>query len=209
MKDRLLVYGVGTSPGLSELVDGLNKPYDFKFLKLGAGTGPSDHDSFYRKNVPVLFFFTGTHRDYHRPSDTPDKVNLPGVAKVAGLTFDVAQHFATVTEKPKYLVTKDRFSDPTETSPRASRPSMPKLGVMPGNYESTDGGVLVDDVSPGGAAQEAGLKAGDVIVEIGGKAVKNIEGYMTAMQAQKAGVPTDVVVLRKGQKLTLKATPKP
>ena len=79
--------------------------------------------------------------------------------------------------------------------------------MRPGNYESEDGGVLVEGVSPGGPAEKAGVKDNDVIVEIGGKPVKNIGSYMTAMGAQKAGTPVEVVVLRKGTKVTLKVTP--
>ena len=83
----------------------------------------------------------------------------------------------------------------------------PRLGIRPGNYESEDGGVLVDGVTPGGAAEKGGVKDGDVIVEIGGKPVKNIGGYMTAMSGQKAGTATEIIVMRKGQKVTLKVTP--
>ena len=209
-RDRVVVYGTGTAEGMDAFMDGLNFKYDFKMLKVAGGTGPSDHDSFYRKKIPVLFFFTGTHKDYHRPTDTPDKINLAGMKKIVALGEDVLQHFATVPEKPKYLVTKGGWEDPTEErSARPARPAMPKMGIMPGNYEATDGGVLVEDLTPGGAAEKAGLKAKDVIVSIGGKEVKDIETYMTAMGAQKAGVEIDVIVIRGEKKVTLKVTPKP
>lgn len=208
-RDRLVIYGLGTAKGLEPLVDSTNKKYDFKLLKIAAGTGPSDHDSFYRKKIPVLFFFSGTHRDYHKPSDTPDKINLPGVKKVVGMIETLAAHFAESTDKPEYLVAKGGWEDPTDPNPRPSRPSMPKLGIMPGNYESADGGVLVDDVSPGGAAEKGGVKAGDIIVEIAGKPVKNIGGYMTIMSQQKAGTEIEVLVQRKEKKVPLKLTPLP
>ncbi len=208
-RDRLVVYGLGTAKGLEPLVDSTNKKYDFKLLKIAAGTGPSDHDSFYRKKIPVLFFFSGTHRDYHKPSDTPDKINLPGVKKVIGMVEALATHFAESTDKPEYLVAKGGWEDPTDPNPRPTRPSMPKLGIMPGNYESADGGVLVDDVSPGGAAEKGGVKAGDIIVEIAGKPVKNIGGYMTIMSQQKAGTEIEVLVQRKDKKVPLKLTPLP
>ena len=209
-KDRVVVYGTGTGVGVEKFVDAANEKFDFKLLKIAGGTGPSDHDSFYRKKIPVLFFFTGTHKDYHRPSDTPDKINLAGMAKVVAFGEECVGHFATVAERPKYLVTKGGWEDPTEEKgPKSSRPSMPKLGIMPGNYEATDGGVLVEELTPGGAAEKGGVKAKDVVVSIGGKEVKNIEGYMTAMAAQKAGVEVDVVVLRGEKKVTLKVTPNP
>jgi hypothetical protein len=209
-KDRLVVYGLGTTPGLEQLVDDANKKYDFKLFKIPGGTGPSDHDSFYRKKVPVLFFFTGTHKDYHRPTDTPDKINLPVMKKIADMAEGFLVHFATVPEKPKYLVTQGGWEDPTEERPRSTNrnANMPKLGIMPGNYEEEDKGVLVEEVTPGGAAEKGGLKAGDLIVEIAGKPVKNINNYLTLMAAQKAGTEMDVVVLRKKEKVTLKVTPK-
>ena len=209
-KDRIVVYGTGTAEGMDKYVDGANAKFDFKLLKIPGGTGPSDHDSFYRKKIPVLFFFTGTHKDYHRPTDTPDKINLAGMKKIVAFGEDCVQHFATVADRPKYLVTKGGWEDPTEErTAKSSRPAMPKLGIMPGNYEATDGGVLVEELTPGGAAEKGGLKSKDVVVSIGGKEVKNIEGYMTAMAAQKAGVEVEVVVLRGEKKVTLKVTPNP
>jgi Peptidase family M28/PDZ domain/PA domain len=204
-KDRLVVYGTGTGDGFDKLVDTASSKVEFKVSKLASGTGPSDHDSFYRKHVPVLFLYTGTHGQYHRPTDVPELINVPGMKKVADFVEVLADDLTT-REKPKYQVTRDAWIDPTEA--RAStRPAGPKLGIRPGNYESEDGGVLVDGVSPGGAAEKGGIIDNDVIVEIGGKPVKNIGGYMTAMSAQKAGTPVEVVVMRKGKKVTLKVTP--
>ena len=209
-KDRVVVYGTGTGVGVEKFVETTNEKFDFKLLKIAGGTGPSDHDSFYRKKIPVLFFFTGTHKDYHRPSDTPDKINLAGLAKVVEFGEACVAHYATVAERPKYLVTKGGWEDPTEEkAAKSSRPSMPKLGIMPGNYEATDGGVLVEELTPGGAAEKGGVKSKDVVVSIGGKEVKNIEGYMAAMAAQKAGVEVEIVVLRGEKKVTLKVTPNP
>jgi hypothetical protein len=208
-KDRLVVYGTGTADGFAKLVDEAGTKSQFRLRTLPTGTGPSDHDSFYRKHVPVLFLYTGTHNEYHRPTDIPEKINVIGMKKVADFVQILADNLTTTEAKPKYQATKDPWIDPTE--PRAAneprvRPQA-RLGIRPGNYESEDGGVLVDGVSPGGAGEKGGLKDGDVIVEIGGKPVKNIGTYMTAMGAQKAGKQVEVVVMRKGQKLTLKVTP--
>jgi hypothetical protein len=209
LRDRVVVYGTGTAPGLADLVDVVNRSLHFKLLKVPGGRGPSDHDSFYRKRVPVLFFFSGTHRDYHRPSDTADKINVAGMKKVTDMVEALALHFATAPDRPKYLVTSGGWSDPTDDSPRVSRPAAPKLGIMPGNYEAKEGGLLVEEVSPGGAAEKGGVKARDVIIEIAGRPVKNIQTYMTAMAAQKAGRPIDVVVLRKDKRVTVKLVPQP
>jgi len=204
-KDRLVVYGTGTADTFKELVEDANAKTEFKLITLPTGTGPSDHDSFYRKKVPVLFTFTGTHGEYHRPTDVPEKINVEGMKKVADFVQALADHLTAVETKPKFQATRDPWTDPTEQ--RVSRPQGPRLGVRPGNYESEDGGVLVEGVSPGGAAEKGGVKDGDIIIEIGGKPVKNIGGYMTAMSAQKAGTPVEVVVLRKGTKITLKVMP--
>lgn len=207
-KDRIVVYGHGSGEGFEQLVDKANKTYDFKLFKIATGTGPSDHDSFYRKRVPVLFFFSGTHRDYHRPTDTPEKINLDGMMKVAGMAEGLAQHFATVQDRPKYQVTSGGWTDPTDERARSSpRAKMPKLGIMPGNYEEEDKGVLVEEVTPGGAAEKGGIKAGDAIISIGGKPVKNINDYMSAMTGQKAGQELEVTVLRKGKKVPVKVVP--
>jgi hypothetical protein len=203
--DRLLVYGTGTAEGFDKLVDEKNP--GFKITKLPAGTGPSDHDSFYRKKVPVIFFFTGTHREYHRPTDTPDLINIPGMKKVVDYGYNLSQHCATVAEAPKYTVTKERFVDPTETArPSSPRMTGPTLGIMP-SYEEGETGVKVDGISPGGAAEKAGLKDGDIIVEVNGKPVTNVTTYMSVMNTQTAGKEIEIVINRKGERKTLKITP--
>ncbi len=200
-KDRLVVYGTGTAEGFAKLVDEVGAKAEFKLSTLATGTGPSDHDSFYRKKIPVLFLYTGTHNEYHRPADVPEKINVPGMKKVADFVQLLADNLTTTEARPKFQATREPWRDPT------ARPAGPRLGIRPGNYEAEDGGVLVDGVSPGGAAEKGGVKDGDLIVEIGGKPVKNIDGYMTAMSKQKAGTPVEIVVLRKGQKVMLKLTP--
>lgn len=203
--DRLLVYGTGTAEGFDKLVDEKNP--GFKITKLPAGTGPSDHDSFYRKKVPVIFFFTGTHSEYHRPVDTPDKINLAGMKKVVDYGFNLLAYATEVKEKPKYTVTKERFVDPTEERrPSTPRMSGPTLGIMP-SYEEGETGVKVDGLSPGGAAEKAGLKDGDIILEVNGKPVTNVTTYMSVMNTQKPGVEIEIVIKRKGEKKTLKITP--
>jgi hypothetical protein len=204
--DRLLVYGTGTGEGFDKMADDFNP--GFKLQKYGAGTGPSDHDSFYRKQVPVIFFFTGTHGQYHRPTDTPDLINYEGMKKVVDYGEKMLYHYATA-DRPKYLVTKDRFVDPdaaSSRSPSAQRVAGPTLGIMP-SYEEGTPGVKLDGVSPGGPAEKAGLKDGDLIVELAGKPVTNITNYMTLMNQQKANAEIEIVIVRKGMKQTIKITP--
>lgn len=209
VKDRVVLYGTGTATGMDQLVDGVNQKFDFKLIKVPGGEGPSDHDSYYRKKIPVLFFFTGTHRDYHRPTDTADKINLPGLKKVVDMGEVFVTHYATATERPKFQATQGGWSDPTqERAAPAVRPRpAAKLGIMPGNYEAKEGGVLVEDVSPGGAAEKSGLKAKDIIIEIAGKPVKEIQTYMTIMAGLRPGQEIEVIVIRNDKKVTVKVTP--
>jgi membrane-associated protease RseP (regulator of RpoE activity) len=202
-KDRLLVYGTGTGEGFEKLVDTVNKQVDFKVTKLAAGTGPSDHDSFYRKGVPVLFLYTGIHTEYHKPTDVPEKIDVPGMKKVADFVEKLGDDVLTRETKPKYVVVKEPHSDPTDPTPRG--PIGPRLGFLPGNYGAESGGVLVDGVNAGSVAEKAGIQAGDYIVEVAGRPTPNMDAYMAAMRGQKLGTTIDVVVERKGKKLTLKA----
>jgi Zn-dependent M28 family amino/carboxypeptidase len=210
MKDRLLVWGVGTGEGFKKFMEDTNKAFDFKLSTLDAGTGPSDHDSFYRKKVPVLFFYTGSHPDYHRPGDTPDKINYRAMAKVVDLAESVAGHFAAATEKPKYLETRDRWVDPTADrtpSAGAGRGFSVTLGVRM-SYEDEGPGILLEGVTAGGAAEKAGLKEGDRIMELAGKPVQNVGGYTTLLGTLRAGQEIEVKVVRKDKKEeTLKITP--
>jgi hypothetical protein len=206
-KDRLVVYGTGSGTGLDAAAERFNP--GFNLIKVPTGSGPSDHESFFLKKIPVLFLFTGTHRDYHTPTDTPDKVNLPGLMKAVDYAERLTSHFAAVPDRPQFQATSGGWFDPTEDKPRRpTRGGGPKMGIMPGNYESDAGGVLVEDVVPGGAAERAGLKKGDRIVAIAGKPVKDINQYMTAMAAQKAGVEIEVEVVRGEKKEAIKVTPK-
>ncbi len=208
MKDRIVVYGHGTAEGLEKIVDAANAKFDFKMFKVPGGTGPSDHDSFYKKKIPVLFFFTGTHKDYHTPTDTAEKVNYAAMAKVVDMVEMFTDHFATTLDRPKYVQVRGGFEDPTDERPRRSgRGGMPRLEFTPGNYGEEDKGVLVDDVAPKGAAEKGGIKAGDFIISIAGKDVKNMNGYMAAMGVQKAGVEIEIIVKRKNETLKLKVTP--
>ena len=197
-RDQLLVYGTGSGGAFDGMVDAVGRKFDFKVSKIPAGTGPSDHDSFYRKQVPVLFLFTGFHGEYHRPTDVPEKINVPGMKKTTDFAETLADDVLTRAERPKYLVVPEGHGGGTV------RLNGPRLGILP-NYLYEGTGVLLESVSPGGVAEKAGLKDGDVIVEIGGKPTPNVTAYMGVMATQKPGTTVDVVVERKGKKLTLKA----
>ncbi|HLJ97071.1 MAG TPA: M28 family peptidase [Gemmataceae bacterium] len=197
-KDKLIVYGTGSAPTFDALLESLNKKYDFKFQKEPGGEGPSDQQTFYLKNIPVLFFFTGEHPDYHKPTDTADKINVPGMARVTDLVEDVAADLATVPDRPKFVKVPRKPGS-------GMRMRGPSLGIMP-EYGAEGDGVLVSGVLEGRPAAKAGLQQGDRIVELAGKTVKNLEGYMALMAGHKGGDVLEVGILRDGKKLTLKVT---
>jgi hypothetical protein len=197
-KDKLIVYGTGTSKEFDGLIEKLNTKFDFQLRKVPGGSGPSDHASFYAKQIPVLFFFTDDHEDYHRPSDTADKVNVAGMRRIADLTEHVATYLAAVKERPNYI----KIASPARTG----GPAGPRIGIRP-SYGDDKDGVLLDGVVEGGAASKAGLKEGDRIVELGGRPVKNLEGYMVLMRNHKKGDKVELGVLRDGKKVVMTVVP--
>lgn len=162
------------------------------------GFGPSDHSSFYARRIPVLFFFTGSHEDYHKPSDTADRVNYEGEAQVLQLVRDIVYRLQQTDARPTYAVAKAEAN--TRTTFRVS------LGTVPSYGESTDG-LKLDAVREGSPAAVAGLKAGDKIVKLAGHDIRNVYDYTQALSEMKAGQVYEVELLRDGQRLTLKVTP--
>jgi Peptidase family M28/PDZ domain/PA domain len=197
-KDKLIVYGTGTAKTFNEVLDHANVKYDFRLQKIPTGMGPSDQESFYLKHIPVYFFFTGDHPDYHRPSDTADKINVPGMLRVTELVEDLTEYLETVPQRPQFV----QVAGGASTMPRAHGP---RLGIRP-EYGDTEEGVLLGAVSEGGPAAKAGLKAADRIMEISGKPVKNLESYMALMAGYKKGDQLEIGILRNGKKQTVKVT---
>lgn len=196
-RDKLLVEGSGTAKHFDGLLDEFAKKHDFQLSKTAGGNGPSDHASFYSKKIPVIFYWTGTHPDYHRPSDTADKINIAGMRKIVQLAEETATHLATRVERPEYVHIAPRLFG------GGMRAGGPRLGVMP-NYNDEKDGVLLDGVTAGGAAAKAGMLEGDRILTMGGKPVRNVNTYMVLMGAQKKGDTLEIEIERKGEKKTVK-----
>lgn len=194
-ENRLTVYGTGTSPKWKPLLNKLNSDSSFKFNFIDGGFGPSDHSSFYSKNIPVLFFFTGTHQDYHKPSDDVDKINFVGMEKVLKLVSGVVTDLVSNPEKIEF--TKVQGEAPQQGRRMNIRVY---VGTIPDYSEQVEG-FKIAGVNDGSPAEKAGLKAGDIIIKFGDKPVKNIYDYMYAMQGYKPGDKVDVVVLRNGQEV--------
>ena len=163
------------------------------------GYGPSDHSSFYAKQVPVLFFWTGTHDDYHNPSDTADKINYEGEARIVAFVANVIRDIDKSDKRPTYTVAKSE-------SQGRSMGFRVYLGTIP-NYADSNDGLKLDGVRDDSPASKAGLKAGDKIVKMAGREVKNVYDYTYALGEMKAGQEYEVVILRGSERLTLKITP--
>jgi hypothetical protein len=205
-KDRLVVYGTGTGDGFSKLAEETAGKADFRLFKVEASASNSDNDSFYRKKIPVLFLFTGLHGEYHRPTDKPETIDVAGMKRVADVAQQMVENLTTRETAPKYAVVRTPAPlDPSSIAPSTPKgPAGPRLGILP-NYAYEGTGVLLEGVVPGGVAEKAGLKEDDVIVEIAGKPTPNLTAYMSTMGAQKVGSTVEIVVERKGKKMTLKA----
>jgi Peptidase family M28/PDZ domain/PA domain len=195
-KDKILVYGTGSAANFDKLIDAVNAPFGFQLRKTPTGMGPSDQQSFYLKKVPVYFFFTDLHSDYHRPSDTADKINYAGMARVADFVEQTVLQLDSLPERPRYVKVNTPAMDRTYISG-------PRLGIQP-SYGDPEDGVLLSGVSPETPAARAGLREGDRILEMAGKPVKNLQVYMAIMSGQKKGDLLDVGVLRGGKRLTIK-----
>jgi aminopeptidase YwaD len=163
------------------------------------GFGPSDHSSFYSKQIPVLFFWTGTHEDYHKPSDTAAKINYEDEARILSLVARIVRDIDKNEKRPSYTVAK------TESTGR-SMGFRVYLGTIP-NYADSTNGLLLDGVRDDSPAAKAGLKAGDRIVKLAGREVKNVYDYTYALGEMKAGQEYEVEALRGAEKVSLKITP--
>ena len=234
MKDnKLIVGGVGTAPEWRSLVENANlgfTPYIIGAMSPGSasaaravigaydpkavnndkkpqflltlnedGFGPSDHSSFYAKQIPVLFFWTGTHTDYHKPSDTADKINYADEARILGLVARVIYDIDTNDKRPVYTVAK------SESTGRSTGFRV-YLGTIP-NYADSNDGLLLDGVRDDSPAAKAGIKAGDKIVKLAGRDVRNVYDYTYALGEMKAGQEYEVELMRGGERITVKITP--
>jgi aminopeptidase YwaD len=190
------------------LADGtaLTKVSDLRRFQLTLnddGFGPSDHSSFYARRIPVLFFWTGTHEDYHKPTDTAERINYEGLLRVTEFVRDLVRAVDASDARPTY--TQAKSAAPTGRAAGGFRVS---LGTIPSYAEGGDG-MKLDGVREDSPAAKAGLKAGDVVVKLAGRDVKNVYDYTQVLGDMKAGEEYEVEVLRDGRRLTLKIVPAP
>jgi peptidase M28-like protein/PDZ domain-containing protein len=200
--DKLIVYGVTTATEMRGIVDSANTAQPpLAVTALGDGFGPSDHASFYAKKIPVLQFFTDMHEDYHKATDVASKINVPGEARVIEYAERIARDIANRPARLTYV----RSSEPP---PRMSMGTGngTYFGSVPDMSTADVPGVKLAGVTAGSPADKAGVQAGDIIVEFGGKPVTDIYSYTDAIGAHKPGESVTVVVLRGDRRLALTAT---
>jgi Zn-dependent M28 family amino/carboxypeptidase len=191
-RNQLQVFGTATATEFPALLAQLNTSAGFALTATGDGFGRSDHASFYGKDIPVLHFFTGTHADYHRASDDADRFNAAGAARVVDFAMGVLRD---VGNRPGRL-TFQRTPEPVAQQPRAGRGAY--LGSIPDMAAGDGTGLRLTGVRGGSPAEVGGLKADDIIVEFGGKPVKDLYAYTDAIAAYAPGDTVKVVVKRSG-----------
>ncbi len=196
--NKLVINGTGTSSDWESKLDNLNKNYSFTMSYIPDGFGPSDQSSFYAKNIPVLFFFTGLHTDYHKPSDTYDKINTDGQEKIVKYIFDLVFDINNADIKPEFTKAVENTEKKQETGPVKVY-----VGTVP-DFSSNEEGYKISGVKEGSPADKGGLLAGDLMIKFGGKEIKNIYDYTAALSEFKPGDEVDVVIKRNGEDLTVK-----
>ena len=200
-RDKLIVYGVSTARELPAIVDSANVAPALTISAVGDGFGPSDHSSFYAKGIPVLHFFTDLHDDYHRATDDVEKIDAAGEARVVAVAERVVRAIADRTTP----LTPVRAAAPAPTA-GSREGSNVYLGSIPDMSAGEVPGLRLTGVRAGSPADSAGLKAGDVIVELGGRAVKDLYSYSDALYAHKPGEQVAIVFLRSGARQTTTVT---
>jgi hypothetical protein len=182
--EKLIVYGTGTAKEFDPLVESLGQKYSFKISKQPEGYGPSDHSSFYGKKIPVLHLFTGTHSDYHRPSDDSPKLNIEGMRRVADFVVDLVQATDAQTDRPGYVEIKKVATIGPSDGDASDRPY---FGSMPAYPNPEKDGVLLERIAENSPAAKAGLKDGDVLLSVGGHRTASLEDFQAALTNFKPG----------------------
>jgi len=199
--DRLFVGGVGTSPSFKPWLEDLNKSTHLTLDYSDSGYGASDHQSFNAKKIPVLFFFSGLHTDYHKPSDTSDKINANGAVKVLSLVYLTADKMATDAKRLEYT----EVQQPKAGTAGSGGGYGPYFGSVP-DFRDDLKGVLFADVQNNSPAAKAGLKQGDLLIAFDGKPIENLYDFTYALQTKKPGDVVVVVVKRNGQDMRVNVT---
>ena len=201
LDDALVIQGVGSSPDWRGLIERRNVPVGLSLTLSDDAYLPTDASEFFKRGVPILSAFTGTHEDYHTPRDTVDKINHEGAARIANLFALLTRSLAATDEPPAY----QEQERPKDQERRANLRAY--LGTIPDYAQSDVKGVKLSGVAKGGPAATGGIEGGDVIVRLAGRPIENIYDYTFAIEALKIGEQVEVVVSRDGEEKTLQVTP--
>ena len=200
--DKVYIGGVGTGSTFKSVLEQAEKETPFKFEASPGGYSSSDHTSFVTKKIPVLFFFSGLHSDYHKPSDTWDKINGASAARLLDMVENVTVQLANTDQPPTFQVV-------AEEKPIGGIGGGggygPYFGSVP-DFGQVENGVKFSDVRPNSPAAKAGFKAGDILVQFGDKPIKNLYDFTDALRRSKVGDVVEVKVLRDGQPVTASVT---
>lgn len=191
---KLIIYGAGTAKEWVPLIDSLSSKFHIK--KDSSGIGPSDQTSFYLKNIPVLHFFTGQHKDYHKPSDDYSKINIEGEKDILKYIIQLIEKTETL---PKLEFQKTRNSNPEIRNFKVT------MGVMP-DYAFEGQGMRIDGIIDGRPASKAGLEQGDVVIKMGEYLITNLNDYMKALYIFEKGQTIQITIVRKKNELKLNLT---
>jgi len=192
---QLQIGGVGTAREFREIISRHTDTLVLKPSLSEEGYGPSDHSSFYGKDIPVLFFSTGAHLDYHTPHDTPGKINYSGLVNVSDLVYLISEELAGRSEKLAFME-----AGPKTQSNRGMGRGGVTLGIMPDFAGNVKNGLRADFVTPGRPAALGGMKKGDIITAINGKTINNIQDYMYRLSELNAGETIQVEIMRDNKK---------
>jgi aminopeptidase YwaD len=190
----LTIGGYGTSPTWGQIIKKENT--FFKLNLDSSGSGPSDHTSFYKKDIPVLFFFTGSHKDYHKPTDDADKINYAGELQIIKYIQNI---IAQTNNMDKLAFAKTREVSMGKSSFKVS------VGIMP-DYTFTGNGVKVDGVSENKPAQKAGVKTGDVLMQLGDHKFSDVQSYMGVLNKFEKGQSTNLKLMRGKEEVVVAIT---
>jgi hypothetical protein len=200
--DTLQVQAAGSSPAWAALAESANAEPKLKLTIQADPNLPTDSSSFNQAGVPTLAFFTGSHEDYHRPTDTADRVNAHGIDRIVRYATTIVARVADTAEPPAFAKVEP------QTRGRGARDGMRLYtGTIP-DYATETKGLLLGGVSAGGPAEQAGLQKGDIVVEIAGQSIANVYDYTYALDVMKVDQPAKVVYLRNGEKRETMLTPR-
>jgi len=199
--DQVLIGGLGTSPLFPKLVGSAAAAVGLTVKSSPSGYGSSDHQSFYLKDIPVLFFFSGLHADYHRPSDDWDKINAEGATKILDMVYSIATELNGLGTRPQFT----KVNEPTQPPVGGGSGYGAYFGSVPDMTDEVSG-VRFSDVRPNSPAAKAGLQGQDVLVRFAGKEIKNLQDFTYMLRTHKPGETVEIVVLRDGKPLTVQVT---